>query len=175
MFLSGSYNFGTFFPIMALLDGMKDGTPYMGISKSARARIDRSESESKSKCECALINALYLAALHGIHSGNMSLKKSVFGCEGKITSFSFLKNPALHEQWTQFVFRGSNGVSQACLLMNVYKQGPVRRWICTWFDTERWSGPSYERSRSWFRTSDDKWNCIKCLFCWRLEQMLVTL
>ncbi len=85
---------------MALRDVMKGGTPYMGISKSARARIDRSES----KRECALINALYLAALHGIHSGSMSLKKSVFVCEGKITLFSFPKNPALHEQWTQLVF-----------------------------------------------------------------------
>ncbi len=24
------------------------------------------------------------------------------------------------------------------------KQGPIRRWICTWFNTERWSGPSYK-------------------------------
>ncbi len=91
---------------MAFRDVMKGGTPYMGISKSARARIDRSESKHESKCECALINALYLAALHGIHSGNMSLKKCVFVCEGKITLFSFPKNPALHEQWTQFVFSG---------------------------------------------------------------------
>ncbi len=106
-------SFRKFFPIMALRDVMKGGTPYMGISprrvrpcthqpereqerECARARINRSESKSES----ALINALYLAALHGIHSGSMSLKKSVFGCEGKITSFSFPKNPALHEQWT---------------------------------------------------------------------------
>ncbi len=44
-----------------------------------------------------------------------------------------------------------------------YKQGPVRRWICTSFDTERWSGPSYKRSRSWIGTVDGKWNGIKCL------------
>ncbi len=44
-----------------------------------------------------------------------------------------------------------------------YKQGPVRRWICTLFNTERWSSPSYKRSRSWFRTDDGKWNGIKCL------------
>ncbi len=36
-------------------------------------------------------------------------------------------------------------------------------WICTSFDTERWSGLSYKRSRSWFRTADSKWNGIKCL------------
>ncbi len=44
-----------------------------------------------------------------------------------------------------------------------YKQGPVWRWICTSFDTERWSSPSYKRSRSGFRTTDGKWNSIKCL------------
>ncbi len=38
----------------------------------------------------------------------MSPKKCVFGCKGKITLFSFPKNPALREQWIQFVFRGSN-------------------------------------------------------------------
>ncbi len=36
----------------------------------------------------------------------MSLKKCVFGCEGKITLFSSPKNPALREQWMQFVFSG---------------------------------------------------------------------
>ncbi len=36
----------------------------------------------------------------------MSLKKCVFGCEGKITLFSFPKNPPLREQWMQFVFPG---------------------------------------------------------------------
>ncbi len=41
----------------------------------------------------------------------------VFGCKVKITLFSFPKNPALHEQWMQFVFRGS--FSQVCLLTNV--------------------------------------------------------
>ncbi len=37
-----------------------------------------------------------------------------------------------------------------------YKQGPVRRWICTSFDTERWSGPSDKRSRSCFGTAGGK-------------------
>ncbi len=125
----------------------------------ARARIDRSESKSES----ALINALYLAALHEIHSGSMSLKKCVFVCEGKITSGCSL-----------FFGAATEFLKRVCW-WTFYKPGPVRRWICTWFDTERWSGPSYERSRSWFRTSDGKWKCIKYGFCWRLEQMLVTL
>ncbi len=49
---------------------------------------------------------LHPAALHGTRSGRMSLKKCVFGCKGKITLFSFPKNPALCEQWMQFVFTG---------------------------------------------------------------------
>ncbi|XP_058650006.1 uncharacterized protein LOC131551236 [Onychostoma macrolepis] len=36
----------------------------------------------------------------------MSLKKCVFGCEGKITLFSLSKNPALGKQWMLFVFPG---------------------------------------------------------------------
>ncbi len=61
----------------------------------------------------------YDSARPSTRSGRKSLKKCVFGCEGKITLFSFPKNPALREQWIQFVFRGSNGVSQVCLLTNV--------------------------------------------------------
>ncbi len=60
--------------------------------------------------------------------------------------------------------RGSKGVSQVFCWWTFYKQGPVvRRCICTSFNTERWSSPSYKRSRSWFRTADGKWNGIKCL------------
>ncbi len=44
-----------------------------------------------------------------------------------------------------------------------YNQGPVQHCICTPFDTDRWSGPSYKISQSWFRTADGKWNGIKCL------------
>ncbi len=67
-----------------------------------RARAHNDQRERKS----APINALHSAALHGTRSGTISLKKCVFGCEGKITLFSFPKNPALHEQWMQFVFPG---------------------------------------------------------------------
>ncbi len=44
------------------------------------------------------INTLQSAALHGTRSGRTSLKKSVFGCEGKITLFSFPKQPSV--TWT---------------------------------------------------------------------------
>ncbi len=136
-----------------------------------RARIDQSESES------APINALQSAGWqHGTRSGRMSLKKCVFGCEGKITLFSFpkLTHRYVNSGYSLF-FRGSNGVSQVFCWRTFYKQGPIRRWICTSFNTERWSGPSYKRSRSWFRTADGKWNGIKWLFCWQSEQVLVTL
>ncbi len=49
---------------MALADVNDGGTPYMGISPESQYA---------------------LAALHGTHSGRMSPKKCVFGCEGKIT------------------------------------------------------------------------------------------
>ncbi len=68
-------------------------------------------------------------------------------------------------------FRGSNGVSQVCLLTHFYKQDPVWRWICTLFSTERWSSPSYKRSRPWFKTADGELNSIKCLcFVWWLRK-----
>ncbi len=51
----------------------------------ARAHIDQCESK------CAPINALHSVALYGTRSGRMSLKKCVFGCEEKITFFSFPK------------------------------------------------------------------------------------
>ncbi len=86
--LLGSYKFRrVFFSIVALHDVNEGGTPYMGISPRK-------------------INALHSAAQHGTRSGRMSLKKCVFGCEEKITLFSFPKNPALRKQWMQFVFSG---------------------------------------------------------------------
>ncbi len=76
------------FSIMALADVNNGGTPYMGISPGrARPCTHRPARER----ERASINALHPATLHGTRSGRMSLKKSVFGCEGKITLFSFPK------------------------------------------------------------------------------------
>ncbi len=85
-------SFGEFFLIVVLDDVNDGGTPYMGISpgRTRRARIDQSESES------APINALQSAGWqHGTRSGRMSLKKCVFGCEEKITLFSFPKEPTV--------------------------------------------------------------------------------
>ncbi len=100
--------------------------------------------------------------LHGTRSGRMSLKKCVFGCEGKITLFSFPKEPTV--TWTVDIVCFS-GAAMEFLKCFVDERciGPIRHWICTSFNTERWSGPSYKRSRSWFRTADGKWNGIKCL------------
>ncbi len=146
---------------MALDDVNDGGTPYMGISpRRTRLCTHRPERER----ERAPINALHSAAQHGTRSGRMSLKKCVFGCEGKITSFSFPKEPSVTWTVDAVCFFGSaTGFLKCVCWRTFYKQGPVRRWICTSFNTERWSGPSYKRSGSWFRTADGKWNGIKCL------------
>ncbi len=47
-----------------------------------------------------------------------------------------------------------------------YKQGPVRRWICTSFDTERWSSPSYKRSRQDSELQMVMKRHQMSLFCW---------
>ncbi len=87
---------------MALHDVNDGGTPYMGISPGrTRPCTHRPEREQERA------NALQSAGWqHGTCSGRMSLKKCVFSYEGKITLFSFPKNPALREQWMQFVFSG---------------------------------------------------------------------
>ncbi len=140
-------SFGEFFSIVVLDDVNDGGIPYMGISPGrTRPYTHRPESESES----APINALQSAGWqHGTRLGRMSLKKCVFGCEGKITLFSFPKRTHRYvNSGYSLFFRGSNGVSQVFCWRTFYKQGPIRRWICTSFNTERWSGPSYKRSRS---------------------------
>ncbi len=50
----------------------------------------------QSECKSVPMNALHPAALlHGTRSGRVSLKKWVFGCKGKITLFSFPKEPSV--------------------------------------------------------------------------------
>ncbi len=81
-----------FFSIVVLDDVNDGGTPYMGISPvRTRPCTHRPEREQP-------INTLHPAALHGTRSGRTSLKKCVFGCEGKITLFSFPKQPSV--TWT---------------------------------------------------------------------------
>ncbi len=82
-------SFGEFFSIVVLDDVNDGGTPYMGISPGrTRPCTHRPEREQP-------INTLQSAALHGTRSGRTSLKKCVFGCEGKITLFSFPKQPTV--------------------------------------------------------------------------------
>ncbi len=62
-------------------------------------------NQSKTKC------APRQHASSGCTDARDSLGKNVskevcFGCEGKITLFSFPKNPVLRKQWMQFVFPG---------------------------------------------------------------------
>ncbi len=161
------------FFIVALADVNDGGTPYMGISPGRTRPCTHRKSKST-----AINTARYTQAalLHGTRSGRLSLKKCVFGCEGKIT-FSFPKNPALSKLWMQFVFPGQQmSFSSVVCLRTFYKQGLVRRWICAKCNTERCSSPSYKRSRSWFWTADSKWNGITCLCsAGDRAQVLVTL
>ncbi len=73
--LPGSYKFWKVFSIMDLADINEGGTPYNNISPGRACRIDQSKSK------CMPINALHLAPC------------AVFGCKGKITLFSFPKEP----------------------------------------------------------------------------------
>ncbi len=99
--LPGSYKFRRVFSIVALADVNDGGTPYMDISPA------RTHASTRGRARASFINALHPAALlHGTHSGRMSLKKCVFGSEEKITLFSFPNNPALRQQWMQFIFPG---------------------------------------------------------------------
>ncbi len=87
--LPGSYKFQRVFSIFVLDDVNDGGTPYMGISPG-RTRPCTHQPEREQP-----INTLQSAALHGTRSGRTSLKKCVFGCEGKITLFSFPKQPSV--------------------------------------------------------------------------------
>ncbi len=172
--LPDSYKFWrVFFDRCTLWRKRRWNSLYGHFSRKERVRTCIEQSES----ERAPINAVQSAGWqHGPRSGRMSLKKCVFGCEGKITLFSFPKQPTV--TWTVDIvcFSGAAMEFLKCFCWRTfYKQGPIRRWICTSFNTERWSGPSYKRSRSWFRTADGEWNGIKWLFCWQSEQVLVTL
>ena len=75
--------------------------PYTGPKGTSpegrgRARNRRPERESESSTPIkALCSAL---------GKSMSPKKWVFGCQGKTTLHRFPKNPALRDQWMEFVF-----------------------------------------------------------------------
>ncbi len=86
---SGFVQVSEFFSIVVLDDVNDGGTPYMGISPG-RTRPCTHPPEREQP-----INTLQSAALHGTRSGRTSLKKCVFGCEGKITLFSFPKEPTV--------------------------------------------------------------------------------
>ncbi len=76
----------------------KGGTPCMGISPvRAYPHTHRPEQEQEHTHQCSSFGSLYAT-----YSRRISPNKCVFGCKGKITLFSFPKNPALREQWMQF-------------------------------------------------------------------------
>ncbi len=154
-------SFGEFFSIVVLDDVNDGGTPYMGISpRRTRPYTHRPEWERERTHQRASIGRL--AARDSL--GKNVSKEVCFWLWGKDNLVQLPKRTHRYvNRGYSLFFRGSNGVSQVFCWQTFYKQGPIRRWICTSFNTERWSGPSYKRSRSWFRTADGKWNGIKCL------------
>ncbi len=94
--LPDSYKFRrVFFDRCTLWRKRRWNSLYGHFSRKERVRTCIEQSES----ERAPINAVQSAGLqHGPRSGRMSLKKCVFGCEGKITLFSFPKQPTV--TWT---------------------------------------------------------------------------
>ncbi len=110
------YKFQKVFSIMALADVNDSWTPYMGIS-SGRTRPCTHRPEPE--------RAHHPAALHGTHSGRMSLKKCVFGCKGKITLFSLPKEHNVTWTVDGVCFSGSamefhKCVSQHSSLKNIF-------------------------------------------------------
>ncbi len=95
-------SFGEFFSIVALHDVNEGGTPYMGISPG-RMRPGRHRPEREQKWAHQRTSS-GSAAWDSL--GKNVSKEMCFGCEDKITLFSFPKNPALCKQWMQFVFSG---------------------------------------------------------------------
>ncbi len=84
---------------------------------------------------------LHSAALHGTRSGRMSLKKCFWLWEkDNLVQLPKTTHRYVNSGYSLF-FGGSNGVSQVFCWWTFYKQDPIRCWICTSFDTERWSGP----------------------------------
>ncbi len=98
-----------------------------------------------------------------LHGKNVS--KLCFWLWGKEPCSASRRTQRYVNSGCSLFFQGSNGVSQVCLLTNVYKQGPVRCWIFTSFNNERWSSPSYKRFRSWFRTADGMCFAVIALKC----------
>ncbi len=150
----------SFFSIMALPDVMKGGTPCMDTSlRRARPRTQRPARAQ----ECTHQRASFGCTARDSLGNNIS-KEVCFWLWGKDNLVQLPEEPSV--TWTVDIVCFSGAATEFWKYVcwrTFYKQGPVRRWICTSFDTERWSGPSYKRSRSWFRTADGKWNGIKCL------------
>ncbi len=89
-------SFREFFSIVVLDDVNDGGTPYMGISPGRTCPCTHRPEREQPINTLHPINTLQSTGwLHGTRSGRMSLKKCVFGCEGKITLFSFPKEPTV--------------------------------------------------------------------------------
>ncbi len=87
---------------MALYEVIKGGIPCMTTSPG-RARTHRPEQEQEHAHGCASFGlwkssaVLHRTFVFDYKINNVTKELYFFGCQGKITLFSFLKNPALKE------------------------------------------------------------------------------
>ncbi len=161
---SGFVQVSESFFIMALADVNDGGFPYMGISPGRTRPCTHSERAS---FDCTAQDSL----------GKNVSEEVCFWLWGKDNRLQLPEEPSVTKQWMRFFFLGQKlSFSSVCWRM-FYKQGPVRCWICTSFNTERWSSPCYKRSRSWFRTADGKLSETASNVCFASDraQVFVTL
>ncbi len=130
----------SFFSIVVLDDVNDSGTPYMGISPGrTRPYRHRPEWERERAHQRASIGRL--AARDSL--GKNVSKEVCFWLWGKDNLVQLPKRTHRYvNSGYSLFFRGSNGVSQVFCWRTFYKQGPIRHWICTSFNTERWSVPA---------------------------------
>ncbi len=142
---------------------------YGHFSRRTRLYTHRPEREQP-------INTLQSAALHETRLGRMSLKKCVFGCEEKITLFSFPKEPTA--TWTVDIvcFSGAAMEFLKCVCWQTFinkaqfDAGFAHRLILKDGAVPAVKDPGHDSE-----LPDGKWNSIKCLCfvgdqrkCWSL-------
>ncbi len=86
IFLPGSYKFRNFF--------FDHGSSW----RNEYGHFSRKSTPAHASISIVPLNVSHPVALHETRLGRMSLKKCVFGCKGKITLFSFPKEPSV--TWT---------------------------------------------------------------------------
>ncbi len=158
---SGFVQVSEFFSIVVLDDVNDGGTPYMGIPPGrTHPCTHRPEWERERAHQRASIGRL--AARDSL--GKNVSKEVCFWLWGKDNLVQLPKRTHRYvNSGYSLFFRGSNGVLKCFVDERFINKAQFDAGFAHPFNTERWSGPSYKRSRSWFRTADGNWNGIKCL------------